>query len=78
MQILDEEMSGVEMDQMTISSPIPQEVPSLEYSFVEKVEQSPARNIENQRALKKVINFDIKKGLRTLTQSIQEQNNQNE
>jgi len=47
------------MDQITISSPIPQEVPSLEHSFVEKVEQSPARHIENQRALQKVINFDI-------------------
>ena len=47
------------MDQITISSPIPQEVSSLEHSFVEKVEQSPARHIENQRALQKVINFDI-------------------
>ena len=47
------------MDQITISSPIPQEVLSLEHSFVEKVEQSPARHIEKQRAVQKVIIFDI-------------------
>ena len=36
---------------MTISSPVPQEVQSLDNYFTKKAQQSPARQIENQRAL---------------------------
>ena len=69
---------GVHSDQMTISSPISHEMINVTYPKP-ALNPKPAEHglqmrqqkwNEKERALKKVINSDIAKGLRNLTQSI--------
>ena len=80
--------SGAQSDQLTISSPISQEVSLVQqppltmvaprhdtkYHVAAMMNKKARRESSEDRAFKKVKNNDIEKGLRNLTQTISEAN----